>query len=697
MSKRNQAQNQQQAEQAPAKTAKQEIEGSETAVIPPFPSLQRSLSPADAHILQRTIGNQALGRLMTQGKTAVVPTSSQKIDTEKTALKIHAQPKAPSHNPAANQGQDPFFRLQRKPYFVGQPNTPVFELDEVAKIAGYTRIGSLKLNQEIDAEENAEYTAIDATNPEYKKVNTPKIGALGGVVHQNTLREDKKQRSGAWDVLETGGDALSKGASIYDLEAGSLDRGTLKADPGGTGWRTDIQGNTETKAWQEKHSAEVVSGGYETVANIISIASTLRNWKKRNNAERFSDVVDVTGKVLSTGAAVTKMVDSGGKLDKDHRSGLGNEITVGGGGKSSASEGGSYQTNQSDLAGKVTGNIADFGGLLVDVKDIFFKGKALWKTWKDRRDKQTASRGDVARAAIGLGMTVLTTIKDIVSTARNLLFTLENAWSTGLSATIPGLGIAIGGLQIIVSMWNVIKANKHRDKMRGLKKNWKVELRNKLGIPDTDELDNKVIAQRKAEIIKNLNANGITVGGRKNLLEKLGLIQEYELQKELQTINRKRIDRQVLHISTALANIGGDIATLTGYGASAGIALKAAASATELGAKGLRTVKQFGRDRASKEGAWDVTQKVFDKEKNSKAKQQNRERFANMIYDMVITLSEDVQSKGDPVNDANYPQFKRIRDYIRAVGLSWKVWVNKTTADPGEGHTLLLRGLAERE
>ncbi len=42
MSKQNQAQNQQQAEPAQAKTAKQEIQGMETAVIPPFPSLQRA-------------------------------------------------------------------------------------------------------------------------------------------------------------------------------------------------------------------------------------------------------------------------------------------------------------------------------------------------------------------------------------------------------------------------------------------------------------------------------------------------------------------------------------------------------------------------------------------------------------------------------------------------------------------------------
>ncbi|MBE2220105.1 MAG: DUF4157 domain-containing protein, partial [Anaerolineae bacterium] len=72
-------QNQQQAEPAQAKTAKQEIQGMETAVPTPFPTLQRayadprSLSPADAQILQRTIGNQALRRLTLQRKMTVGP------------------------------------------------------------------------------------------------------------------------------------------------------------------------------------------------------------------------------------------------------------------------------------------------------------------------------------------------------------------------------------------------------------------------------------------------------------------------------------------------------------------------------------------------------------------------------------------------------------------------------------------------
>ena len=103
-----QTQAQQQAEQAQAKTVnKQEVEGLETAVIPPIPFLQRAytnprtFSPANAHTLQRTIGNQALGRLIIQRKMTVGPVGD-KYEQEADAVakqvvsKLHAPATQPS-------------------------------------------------------------------------------------------------------------------------------------------------------------------------------------------------------------------------------------------------------------------------------------------------------------------------------------------------------------------------------------------------------------------------------------------------------------------------------------------------------------------------------------------------------------------------------------------------------------------------
>ena len=123
MNKQNKAQNQQQAEPVQAKKANQEIQSLETAVAPPTSALQRAytdprtLSPADAKILQRTIGNQALGQLIIQRKMTVGPVGD-KYEQEADAVakqvfsKLHTTPNSPA---ATAQRQEDEQELQMKP------------------------------------------------------------------------------------------------------------------------------------------------------------------------------------------------------------------------------------------------------------------------------------------------------------------------------------------------------------------------------------------------------------------------------------------------------------------------------------------------------------------------------------------------------------------------------------------------------
>jgi hypothetical protein len=83
------------------KPVQEEMKGVETAVVSPIPALQRAyinsrtLSPADAQVLQRTIGNQALGRLAIQRKMTLGPVGD-KYEQEADAVakqvvgKLHA-------------------------------------------------------------------------------------------------------------------------------------------------------------------------------------------------------------------------------------------------------------------------------------------------------------------------------------------------------------------------------------------------------------------------------------------------------------------------------------------------------------------------------------------------------------------------------------------------------------------------------
>ena len=289
-----------------------------------------------------------------------------------------------------------------------------------------------------------------------------------------------------------------------------------------------------------------------------------------------------------------------------------------------------YTTTVSDFASKVGGNIADFVGLIKDVKDIFFTFKKAWGIWR----KKSSSKGDKVRASFEAGKTSLNMVKDGVATVRNLLFTLTNAWQAVLSTAVPILGIAINALKLCMNVYEVIKAGKHRT------------------------------------LMTRIMNNG----------------QDSDLAKYLWKINVKRIKRQVINITNAFLKIGADIATLTGVGAILGVVLKSGASATELVAKGLRTIKQGGRNLATKKGAWKITKKVFNVEKSTSKKRENYKDFAEKLYELIQNNNNDKSPK-----NGNLP------DFIRAAGLSWKSLSSQMKADPYKGREMLIKSLKRRE
>ena len=113
MSKEKQAQQDTQSKTRVNKPVQEEMRGEETAVSSPIPSLQRAyadprtLTSADAQALQRTIGNQALGRLMIQRKMTLGPVGDkyeQEADTvaKQVVNKLHA---SPTQSPPAQTAQ----------------------------------------------------------------------------------------------------------------------------------------------------------------------------------------------------------------------------------------------------------------------------------------------------------------------------------------------------------------------------------------------------------------------------------------------------------------------------------------------------------------------------------------------------------------------------------------------------------------
>jgi hypothetical protein len=129
---------------------------------------------------------------------------------------------------------------------------------------------------------------------------------------------------------------------------------------------------------------------------------------------------------------------------------------------------------------------------------------------------------------------------------------------------------------------------------------------------------------------------------------------DYELNKGLQEVAGKRINRAVLNIAAALPGIAGDIATLSGVGAAVGTGLKVAGSGIKVLSAGVRMIKQ----------------KVNDKLGNEKSTAKKLERYKNMVDSMVKHIIE---------NEGNPDKMKAIEREVVASGMTMQKIKSKMT------------------
>jgi hypothetical protein len=183
-------------------------------------------------------------------------------------------------------------------------------------------------------------------------------------------------------------------------------------------------------------------------------------------------------------------------------------------------------------------------------------------------------------------------------------------------------------------------------------------------------------------------------------------VAELELAEELRSGNRKRIIRQSIHLSTDAAKIAGSIATLTGAGAAAGVALKASAAGVELSLPFFRSLKEFGRKKAAEYQAkgetGGFTQWMFDANKSSGAKLDARKRHTATIFGMVSRLNklilngnEKPEEKAAKVKQLN-DNVMRVETFIQASGCS-PTALYRLNGKPQEQASLLLQSLYKRE
>ncbi|RKN84804.1 hypothetical protein [Paenibacillus ginsengarvi] len=165
---------------------------------------------------------------------------------------------------------------------------------------------------------------------------------------------------------------------------------------------------------------------------------------------------------------------------------------------------------------------------------------------------------------------------------------------------------------------------------------------------------------------------------------------EYKLAKELKYINKKRITRGSLIGLTEMIKIGGDIATLTGVGAQVGTPLKIVATGFGAAMPAVRTLKQAGRDRASKTGASSLTKWMFDENKSSDKKKLRREADTDLIIAMFSSLPVF-----DPSNNGVVGQYEHVKKFVEATGMNWS-HLEKVQSDPDKLKEAMIAAMAER-
>lgn len=349
----------------------------------------------------------------------------------------------------------------------------------------------------------------------------------------------------------------------------------------------------------------------------------------------------------------------------------------------------------------VAGYAGSIGDALASIKSAFFAVKGVFELFKEHFAGDGVSKGEAFRGGVEAIQNGLESAQSAVKTVKSILEIME--LGTGkLAEVIPGLGIAISGVKITIKVYDMIQASIAKEKMTAIKRNFKEKYSDKADARPEDKKG--IVKENKYTMFgKTLWTSKGTdkekLAARREALKakadktadeeaEINDIQEYELAKEMKYINQKRLNRGGMQIGLEMMSMAGDIATLSGAGSAVGISLKAAAAGTKAGMGIARRIKQYGRDKAAKEGgAWSS---VFNAEKSSDKKYERRSKDAELILEMIAKLPDNVS------DESAKKQYMRVEQFIEASGCSTKA-LYKLNGNIDEQRKLLMESMSKRE
>lgn len=471
-------------------------------------------------------------------------------------------------------------------------------------------------------------------------------------------------------------------------------------------------------------TADLIAGPFQILSAIRETRSVANDSgrtghnKRWNYAGTGASMVESTGKMVSGSAGlVDKAAKSTGKTE----------------GVLSSSAGSNY-----------TGTVAE---AISAVKNTIMAVKSIYDMYSKYSENGGLDKGEAAKGVLDTISNAIQAASSGLKVAKGIMEIMESS-TASLTAVIPGVSIAVSGVKIALKTVDVIKAGINRSAMTKLKREFKDKHAGKAFIKaktrfrnagvDKGELDKHkqkltddlTIAIRKKDdndtVVQSITVkitkmdNRIARGGkrlernkqRKTILQQqladatqkrnegqqeedrltaeLDEIQQYELAKEMKDINVKRTTRGGLQIGIELTKIAGDIATLTGVGAQVGTPLKIVAAGAGAAMPLVRSLKQAGRDRAAKQGAWKITKAIFNADKSTEKKQEKRSQHADRMLDMIDKLPV---LSNDP---AVLKQYKQVHSLVEAAGISLYAFETFKN-DPDKLKEKLVDAMSKRE
>ncbi|MHA6484826.1 hypothetical protein ACX1C1_23330 [Paenibacillus sp. strain BS8-2] len=494
-------------------------------------------------------------------------------------------------------------------------------------------------------------------------------------------------QAGAFEAEGTKTDNIGDTSEITTTGVGGQSDVYSKASDGlktqikkGTEAGQDVSAQKEEKAKidRENQKLGVASGLLELGSGIVGLVNMKKAISESNSKSKTAGAI--YGGVESAQKSFTgvaKVVNNAAKLE-------GNEDGIG---KSEA----------------VAGYAGSVGDALSSIKSAFFMVKNVYTLFKECYSEEGVTKKEVLKASLEALQNGLEAAQSAVKTVKSILEILE-AGVGKLTEAIPGISLAISGVKITIKVFNMMQWQASKGKMTKIKADFKEKYANSASgmvkknnysifgktIHESKGTDKTKIDDRKL-VLQNVLTNALSTPDQKKAAQdELNDIESYELAKEMKNINQKRMTRAGIEAGLEMANIAGDIATLSGAGAAVGISLKAAASGAKTGMSLFRRVKQYGRDKAAAPNASSAWGSVFDAEKSSDKKHNKRSKDADLILDMVSKLPERTDT------DDEKGQYQRVLNFIEATGCSTKA-LFRVNGDIVKQRELLMDSMKQRD